>query len=349
MANFTKRAVLKGGAALTSVALANRASAEDAGNFYARNAIHFLVGIPPGGAYDIIPRIIASRMSRYIPGNPTIVVENMPGASSLIMMNYLANRAPRDGTYIGFPMNSVLLEPSLHLISRSGGVADFDLSHLTWLGSSGQDTTVIWVGASSSFKSFSDLKARPSRLAATTPAADSYLIETLCNKLLGAKISIISGYQGVAQYLVAFERGEVDGSATTYGAISAARPDLIENKKIRILAQFGPERSPELPDVPTGVELAGDADTGKMLRLFGEKFAVAYPVVLGPDIPADRVQALQKAFDATMRDPEVATKLSQLHLSPSKLTREQIAAVVQEMRAAPQNVVDGLKSALAFK
>ena len=344
----SRRELLMAGVAVPASGANHSTAAEDVSAFFRGKQLRFLVGIPPGGAYDLIARTVADHISRYIPGQPTVVVENMPGASSLVMMNYLYNVAPRDGTVVGFPMNSVILEPSLNLISRSGGVATFDLSAMTWLGSVGQDPTVLWVGENSSIRTFDDLHQISVSLAATTTAADSYSIETLCNRLLDTKIQLVSGYEGVAQYLVAFERGEVDGAATTYAALAAARPDWIVNKRIRFLAQFGSERSSALPDLPTGVELAPNDDSRAILQLFGLMFTATYPVVLGPNIPSARAQQLGSAFDQTMRDPDFASQIKRLYLAPGGVSADKITKIVQSVEAARPEIVLGLKSALRF-
>lgn len=343
---FSRRALSIGVATALLRGRTAFAQVKDAG--FQGSTIRFLVGIPPGGAYDLVARTVAVYLGRYLPGNPAVIVENMPGASSLRMMNYLYNSAPRDGTVIGFPMNSVMLEPSLGLIARSGGVASFDLSKMTWLGSVGQDPTVIWVGGNSDIREFNDLKTRPCRLAATAPAADSYLVATLCNQLLGTKISIIAGYPGVAQYLVAFEQGEVDGAATTYAALAAARPDWLASGRIRLLAQFGAVRSPALPDLPTGAELAGDAGVRDMLTLFGQKFTATYPAVLGPGVPADRIPLLDHAFDMTMRDPEFVARIGRLFLSPGNVSGAMVARTVEQVLNASPQTISGLKKALSF-
>ncbi len=337
------------GAAFAVAPLSGVARAQSPEAFFDRKTLHFYVGIPPGGAYDLVPRIFAATMAKHIPGKPSIVVENMPGAASLTMMNFLYNRAPRDGTAVGFPMNTVLLEPTLKLVSRSGGVVNFDLSKLSWLGTPGQDPAVIWVAGSSRFKSFDDLRGANVRFAATAPGADSYLVPALCNRLLGTSIKVVSGYQGVAEYLVAFERGEVEGGATTYAALSVARPEWIKQGRIRILAQFGAERTADLPDVPTAVELAGDEETRAMFRLFGVKFTAAYPIALPPDVPADRIEALRAAFVATMKDPEFVEQIAKLHLPPGSVSADTVRRLVREASDASPAIIERLRQALSVE
>jgi tripartite-type tricarboxylate transporter receptor subunit TctC len=308
--------------------------------------VTFYVGIPPGGSYDMFPRILAEFMAKRIPGNPRIIVENMPGAGSLTMMNYLYNLAPRDGTAIGFPMNTVLLEPTLKLMSGSGGSVKFDLSKVSWLGTPGSDPAVLWVSSSSPIKTFAELRGKPLNLGATAPSADSFLVESLCNKLLGTQIKIISGYAGLADYAIAFERGEIDGAATDFAGLSIARPDWLETGKIRVLAQFGMNRSAALPDVPTAVELAENDDARAMLGLFSIKYTAAYPVVLPPGIGLDAYQVLKAAFIETSKDPGYQEQLSKLRLASGLVSSDEVTSMVAQAAAASSKVIDGLRAAL---
>ena len=343
----TRRALVVFGGALASLlCLAGPGSAKE---FFEGKILRFLVGIPPGGAYDLVPRILAAHLGGHIPGNPRIIVENMPGAGSLTMMNYLYNSAARDGTAIGFPMNTILLEPSLKLVSGAGGNAKFDLSRMAWIGTPGEDPAVAWVGGDSPVKNFEDLKTRGATFASTGAGADSTILANLANKLLGAKIKIVTGYKGVADYLTAFEGGEVEGAVTTYAALMAARPDWIKSGRIRLLAQFGVERSKETPDVPTGVELATDADAKAMLRLYGVKFAAAYPVVLPPNVPDEQIKALRDAFAATMEDPAYKAQLETMRISGGLVTPAAIDRFVKDADGASPEIVDRLRKVLEGK
>jgi tripartite-type tricarboxylate transporter receptor subunit TctC len=347
MTGLSRRAVLASGAA-AAAGLALPGAARSAASFEGKT-LHFYVGIPPGGAYDLAPRILAAHMSKYIPGAPRIVVENMPGAGSLTMMNYLYNRAARDGTAIGFPMNTMLLEPSLKLVSGASGNAQFDLSRMAWLGTPGQDPAVAWVGGNSPLKSFEDLRTKGATFGSTGAGADSTILANLCNKLLGTKIKVVSGYKGAAEYFLAFENGEIDGAVTTYAALMAAHTDWVKSGRIRILAQFGTDRSADLPDVPTGLELTNDKSAQDMLRLYGVKFTAAYPVVLPPDVPADQVQALRDAFAATMKDPEYQAQLATMRVTGGMVTPAMVERFIKELDGAPKETVEQLKQVLEGK
>jgi tripartite-type tricarboxylate transporter receptor subunit TctC len=347
MSTVTRRAMLASGSSvIAALALSSYARAN---SFFEGKTLRFYVGIPPGGAYDLAPRILAAHIGKYIPGNPKIVVENMPGAGSLTMMNFLYNRASRDGTAIGFPMNTMLLEPSLKVVSGAGGHAQFDLSRMAWIGTPGQDPAVAWVGANVPVKTFDDLRSRGATFGSTGAGADSTLLANLSNRLLGTKIKVISGYKGVADYLLAFEGGEIEGAVTTYAALMAARPDWIKNGRIRIIAQYGTDRSSEMPDVPTAVELASTQQAKEMLRLYGVKFTAAYPVVLPPDVPAEQVRVLRAAFAQTMKDPEFQSQMASMRISGGMVSPETVERFVKELDGAPKDVVDQLRQVLEGK
>jgi len=345
MTKFTRREwVFMAGSSLVTLPMAQQALAAD---YFSGKTLHFYVGIPPGGAYDLAPRILAAHLGKYIPGNPRIIVENMPGAGSLTMMNFLYNRAAKDGTAIGFPMNTVLLEPSLKLISGASGNAQFDLSRMAWIGTPGSDPAIAWVGADSPVKSFEDLRTRGATFGSTGAGADSTIIANFCNKLLGTKIKVVSGYKGVAEYIVAFERGEIEGAVTTYAAMMTARPDWFRDKKIRVLAQFGTDRISDLPDVPTAVELAADRETKDMLRLYGIKFTAAYPIVLPPDVPAEQAKILQNAFAQTAKDPEYLRQIAMMRVSGGMVSPETVTKLLKVIDDAPDALVEKLRTAIA--
>ena len=192
-------------------------AAQEASDFYRGKTIRIVVGGSTGGAYDTAARIVASHMARHVPGNPSIVVENMAGAASLQMANYVYNRAPRDGTVIGVPNSNILFEPQLKLLSRSGGSVEFDLNRFIWLGTAIQEPQVMWVMSNGPVKSIDDAKTRETIIGATAVGADNYTLSVVLNRILGTRLKLISGYAGPPEILLAAERGEVEGSI---GALS---------------------------------------------------------------------------------------------------------------------------------
>jgi tripartite-type tricarboxylate transporter receptor subunit TctC len=344
----SRRRFLEGGAGAVAALpfLSARAAAAD---YFAGKLIHFYVGIPPGGAYDLVPRVLSAHLGKYIPGHPKVVVENMPGAGSLTMMNYLYNQATRDGTSIGFPMNTVLLEPSLKLVSGASGNARFDLAKVAWLGTPGQDPAIAWVGAKTSIKSLADLRTQPATFGSTGAGADSTILANLSNRLLGTKIKVVSGYKGVAEYLLAFESGEIEGAVTTYAAVMAARPTWIRDGRIRVLAQFGATRSTDLPDIPTAYELATTDQAREMLKFYGAKFSAAYPIVLPPEVPQDQIKVLRDAFAATMRDPDYRAQIASVRISGEPVAPAQVERLVDDLDHASPQLIKSLRDIIEGK
>src|ERR1700722_1232018 len=200
-------------------------------NFFRGKSIRLLVGTTTGGGYDLVARLLAAHMGRHVPGNPAFVVENMTGAGSLAMMNYLYNRAPRDGTVMGVPLNGVVLEPTLKLMSRNGGAANFDIDKMSWVGSTTQDPQVLWFRSDSGIATIDDLKAKTSIVGASAPGADNFTVTVLTNRLLGAKMELVRGYQGTNDIFLAVERGEAQGSATAFSAIVSGRAQWLGGRE----------------------------------------------------------------------------------------------------------------------
>ncbi|HEY4405827.1 MAG TPA: tripartite tricarboxylate transporter substrate-binding protein, partial [Xanthobacteraceae bacterium] len=315
-------------------------------NFFRGKSIRLLVGTTPGAGYDLVARLLATHMSRHIPGNPGFVVENMAGAGSLTMMNYLYNRAPRDGTVMGVPLNGVVLEPTLRLLSRNGGAANFDIDRMSWVGSTTQDAQVLWFRTDSGIKTIGDLTTTKSIVGASAPGADNFTVTVLTNRLLGARMELVRGYQGTNDIFLAVERGEAQGSATAYSAIVSGRPQWLADGRIRLLLQYGTERLPELPDVPTALEVTRDDEIRQMLRFFGVKFKTTYPFVLPQEVPAERVAALQAGFDATMGDPAFAADMKKSNIPLRPVSGQQVQRLIRETYAAPAPMLERLREAV---
>ena len=323
----SRRHVLQGLAAMPlAAALPTCGFAQD--DFFAGKTIRLIVGTGAGAGYDLIARMLAEHMQRFIQGNPRIVVENMIGAGSLVMTNYLANRAPRDGTVIGLPLNSIILEPSVKLLSRAGGAAQFDLSRMNWIGSPCEEPPVLWVMSHTKFESFADCQKDRLIVGASSPGADNFTIANLNNRLLGAQLAIVSGYQGTNDLFLAAERGEIQGGNTAYSAILLSRPEWIRDGRVRILAQYGRERLADLKNIPTGIELAQTPNAKSILQALSAKFRAAYPFILPQDVAPAQVNTLRGAFVQTMASVNFRTAVEKLGLKLNPLDGEALTALV---------------------
>src|SRR5215208_5054824 len=332
---------------LAGVLISQAPSAQPAADFYRGKTIEFALGSAAAGGYDVAARTIAVHMPRHIPGNPAIVVRNMPGATGLIMTNYLYNVAKRDGTVMGMPTSNVPLEPRLKLISPDGSNAKFDVARMNWIGTPLQEPQVTWVWHTAPAKNVDDLKTNTILMGATTASADNSVLPLLVNALLGTKMQIVAGYQGQNEINIAAERGEVQGNNTGVSNLTVNKADWMRDNKVRILLQYGNERLPMLKDVPTVSELASTEEDRALLRFYALKFAMARPLVAPPDIPPDRIAVLNDAFEATMKDPQYLADAARIGLDTNWLGSTGLKGLVQQIQETPQPVVDRLRELLA--
>lgn len=327
-------------AAICAAACAGGARADEVADFYKGKTVTIIVGAAAGGAYDLVSRTVASHMGRHIPGQPRFIVSNMPGASSLPMMNHLTNAARRDGTFMGMSNSNIALELPLKMLSKGGGHIAFDVRRLNWIGSPLQQPHVLWVWHKAPAQNAADLLKQTVLIGSTGAGGDNYIAPVLMNAVLGAKMKLISGYEGQNDIFVAAERGEIHGNSAVFPNLTSAKPDWFRDGKLRVLVQFGAERQRALPDVPTAAELASNEQDREMLRFYALKFSMSYPFVVAPEVPAERVEALRAAFDATVKDPAFLAEAWRLGLDIDPFSGAQMAALVRELDRAPKEIVD---------
>src|SRR5882672_8903330 len=317
------------------------AGAQDVAAFYKGKQLRFIVGSAAGGGYDLFARIVARHIGNSIPGNPSIIVQNQPAAGGVVMTNQMFALGPKDGTVIGIPINGIPTAPLLQ-----AGTA-FDASKLIWLGSTNREAYVAFVWHTVPVDKITELTTKEIVVGATTPGTTMVDFPLLVNDVLGFKLKIVRGYQGTPQINLAIERGEVQGmGGLGWASVKAQTPHWISEKKIRVLAQYGLERHSELADVPTMLELArSDADRQAMTMLFA-RTEYGRPYFLPPDVPAERVAALRRAFDATMRDEAFIAEAAKLQFDVDPLTGEQVQVLVAQLAATPREVVARVRAAL---
>ncbi len=328
------------GAAVCLAIAAAPARAQDVAEFYKGKNITIVVGAAAGGAYDLVSRTVANHMGRHIPGNPKFIVSNMPGASSLPMMNNITNAAKRDGTVMGMSNSNIALERPLKMLSKGGGHIAFDVRKLNWIGSPLQQPHVLWVWHAAPAKTAADLNRNEVLIGSTGAGGDNYIVPLLMNQVLGAKIKIISGYEGQNDIFIAAERGEIHGNSAVLPNLTSAKPDWYRDGKVRVLVQFGAQRQKALPDVPTAVELATTPADKEMLRFYALKFSMSYPLVVAADVPAERVAALRQAFDETMKDPSFLADAWRQGLDIDPFSGAQMTQLIEEIERAPKEIVD---------
>ena len=314
---------------------------DDVAAFYRGKQLRMVVGSAVGGGYDLFARIVARHIVNHIPGRPHIIVQNQPAAGGAVMTNQLYGQGPKDGTVIGVPINGIPTAPLL----QSG--IQFDATKLIWVGSTNREAYVAFVWHSAPVESIADLRSREVVVGATTPGTTMVDFPLLVNDILGFKFKIVRGYQGTPQINLAIERGEVQGmGGIGWASVKAQTPHWISDKKIKVLAQYGLERHPELSDVPTMLELAkSNADRQAMTMLFA-RTEYGRPYFLPPDVPEERVAALRRAFDATMKDTAFIAEAAKLQFDVDPLTGEQVQALVAQLAATPREIVARVRAAL---
>ncbi len=314
---------------------------DDVAAFYRGRQLRMIVGSAAGGGYDLFARIVARHIGHHIPGNPNIIVQNQPAAGGVVMTNQLYGQGPKDGTVIGVPINGLPTAPLL----QSG--TQFDATRLIWLGSTNREAYVAFVWHTAPVSRIAELTDKEVVVGATTPGTTMVDFPLLVNAVLGFKFKVVRGYAGTPQINLAIERGEVQGmGGLGWASVRAQTPHWIAEKKIRVLAQYGLARYPELADVPTMLELAkSDADRQEMTMLFA-RTEYGRPYFLPSDVPAERVTALRRAFDATMRDPAFVADAAKLQFDVDPLMGEQVQALVGQLAATPRDVVARVRAAL---
>jgi tripartite-type tricarboxylate transporter receptor subunit TctC len=303
--------------------------------FYKGRQITFLVGAGAGGGYDAYYRSFARYLVHHIPGAPIIVNKNMPAASGLAAANTLYTSADRDGATIGAFPNNIPMDT---LFGNPG--ARFDAQKLNWLGSIGKLENVCATWITSPIKTIAQAREREVIVAAAAATSNSAIMPKVLNALLGTRFKIVSGYDPGSGMTLALESGETEGvCGLSWSTMKAARPHWIKDHKLNVIVQMGLTKLPELPDVPSALELVSDSMKHQVLELILMRQEIGRPVAAPPGVPADRLELLRRAFDETMRDPEFLAEAEKLQLEIEPLSAREIDALLAKAFATPKAIV----------
>jgi tripartite-type tricarboxylate transporter receptor subunit TctC len=314
--------------------------------FYRDKTIQILVGYGVGTGNDLYMRLLARHLGRHIPGRPTIVPRNMPGAGGIVMFNHLYNVAPRDGTVLAHPSRSLLTEPLY-----GNQQARYDARKFGWIGSMNRDVATCIAWRSRGINTIEDVKRREVAVGATGQAAESNYFPRLLNATLGTRFKTVLGYPDSGAVGIAMERGELDGyCGFTWAAIKSARPHWLEQRQINVLLQLSLAKHPELPDVPVISDLSRDEATRQIFMLaFGAQKS-GRPVATTPGVPRERLDALRLAFDTTMADAEFRADAKRTGLEvEGPIGGEEVDDVVRDIYATPQAVVQRYNAIRSMK
>jgi tripartite-type tricarboxylate transporter receptor subunit TctC len=310
--------------------------------FYKGKNIDLVIGYSSGGGYDLYARMVGQHIGKHIPGNPTIIPRNMPGAGSRTAVAWLSNVARKDGSVIA------TADQSLSVAQAMGEKAltdmRIDVSKLIYIGNPSADnnTTTMW--HTSKIKTIGDAMKSEAPVGATGGSTSSQYPRAM-NAILGTKFKIILGYPGGNDINLAMERGEVEGrGSNSWASWKSTRPDWIKEKKINIIVQIGLTKEPDLPDVPLMMDLVENPDDKAVLKLLSASTTIGRPLFTSPGVPEERVKALRAAFDATMKDPEFLADAKKRGFDINPVSGEEMQKIVVDIVATPRVIADRLQS-----
>src|SRR5581483_7649097 len=316
-----------------------------AADFFAGKSIDLLIGAPPAGGYDIYARALARHLGRHIPGQPTIVAKNMPGAGSARVGGFISGIAPKDGTAVGALMPGAiigqLLDPKAEAL--------FDPTKVIYLGSANNGTRVCVARNGSKIKTFDDTLTEKAAFGGVSSNDSTRDYAFLHKKTSGAQYSVVTGYAGTADIALALERGEIDGACGwAWASLKSQRPDWIRDKKVNLLLQDGLEPNEELTrmGVPSVWKYVTSEELRNVVRLVVSQQAFQRSYVLPPGTPAEQVATLRAAFDATMADPQFREEAAKLRIDITPLPGSKVQEIVQGLYATPKDIVEQARRAI---
>jgi len=322
--------------ALALLALLTSAGAAAAqGDLLAGKSVQMIIGFGAGGGYDLWGRTVGRHIGRHLPGNPTVIPQNMPGAGSYAAANYIFNVAPKDGSVLGIIARDAALGP----LSGATG-ARFDPLQLSWIGTPTKETNVCIAYYTAAVKTVQDLVSKPLILGDTGPGTGTRSYPKALNELIGTKFKLVGGFPASSDVFLAMERGEVEGICESLDSIKIRRPNWVPEKKIAILFQGGEAPNPELKDVPFVLDLARNAEERQAIEFLYAGQGIGRPFVAPPALSPERLKMLREAFSAAMQDADFIAEAQKSKLELEPETGEHLAALLARIYATPRPIVD---------
>ncbi len=299
------------------------ACAQTPAEFYKGRNFEIIVGYATGGSNDTFSRMLGQHIGKHIPGNPNVIVRNMPGAGSFLAVNHMFAAAPKDASSIALGAPTMALDEKL----GNPGVR-FKAAELNWIGRIGPLVNIVFTWKTSPVKTIGDAMKREATLSGTGAGSTASVYPLVLNNVLGTKFKLVMGYKGSNEAMLAVERGEVEGHSTAFEAVRAAKPSWLQDGSITILSQFGLKRLPDLPNIPTAIESAPNEEARQVLSAIMSASEIGTAFFTTPRAPADRVTALRRAFDATMVDPGFTGDLKKMRMDSGPMTGEDLQKMV---------------------
>jgi tripartite-type tricarboxylate transporter receptor subunit TctC len=327
--------------ALLVLAPAGIVIAQSPADFYKNRNVDLYIGYSTGGAYDFYARVISRHMGAHIPGNPTLVPRNMAGAGSLRLANWLYRVAPQDGSTFATIGRGIAFDPLL-----IGKGDQFDALKFNWLGSANNEVSVCVALKDSGITKFEDLFTKELTVGGTGTSADTDQFPRVLNHVLGTHFKIIEGYPGGNEVVLAMERGEVQGRCGwSWSSVKATHKSWIDEKKMIVLVQLSLSKHPELPNVPLVMDFAKTDEQRQILKMIFARQVMGRPYLAPPNLPADRVAVLRKAFMDTMTDRDFLAEAAKAQLEINPVSGEEVEKLVKEVYATPADIIAKAKAA----
>jgi tripartite-type tricarboxylate transporter receptor subunit TctC len=323
-------------AVVLACAAVSPASAQAPADFYKGRNVELYIGYSVGGAYDLYARTIARHLGKHIPGNPTIVPKNLEGAGSLRLANWLYNVGAKDGTALGTIGRGTAFDP---LLGSKG--AQFQADKFTWIGSANNEVSVCVAWKGSGISKLEDTFTKELIVGGTGQAADTDQFPRILNGVLGSKFKIVTGYPGGNDVTLAMERGEVKGRCGwSWSSVVATHKRWVDDGSITVLVQLSLSKHPELPNVPLVMDFAKSEDQQQMFKLIFARQVMGRPYLAPPGVPKDRANALRKAFDETMQDPEFRADAEKAQLEINPVNGAEVETLVKDLYQTPKPLAD---------
>lgn len=339
---MTSPIIIGSSAALLAVAAAVTppAVAQTADNGLRGKTVTIYIGAPPAGGYDLYGRLVAQFIGKHIAGQPAVIAANKPGASGFVMSQWLYNAAPKDGTALGTVPQNAPTEQAL-----GNKAAKFESDKFVWIGRMNSNVPVQYVWHTTPVRSIADMKTTEIVAGADSVTSTQAINPKLLNILAGTKFKIVTGYQGGGEVRLAIERGEVQSGVAPLALFRSELGEWLKDGKVRLLVQYGPDRHPSFPDLPSSVELGDSEEARQVLKFFVNDSAIGRAIAGPPGLPAARAEMLRQAFDAMIKDPEFVAETTKRNIEIDPLSGEALQKVVAESLAVSPQVLEKAKAA----
>ena len=332
-------------AAILACGVAAPVSADTVADFYKGKTVKLLIGVGMGSTYGLHARFFADTIRPYIPGNPNIVVQSMPGGGGAKMANYLYNVAPKDGSYIGFPLKYIAVN---QMLGRKG--LKYDAAKFGYLGSLGPiNSAVAILKTKAPATTLEDVMKTEIIMGSTGKSSETFITPTLMNNLLGTKFKIVSGYRGMKGITLAIERGEVHGRAGSWDSLKAGQPQWLDKNQVSIIALSGLSRNWDLRNVPTLLELATTPEQKSVLQFFANGNAVGWLMLTPPGLPKARLAAFQNGFDKTMKNAGYMAKVKSKDLDVNPINHTGVEKIIADTLAVSPQTAGKIRQAMGVK